>query len=71
MSDCGRDWGKQQGCDGCWTAIFEHLIAKPAEPILPRPEFCQDAAYVAYILDSRMASREALDAIGKKITGSA
>ena len=58
MSDCGRSWDKGQGCDGCWTAIFQHLITEPTAKILPRPEFCQDAAFVAYTLDSRLASKE-------------
>jgi hypothetical protein len=49
VSDCGRD---------CWAAIFSHLMYKPSEPLLPRPEFCQDAAFIAATLDIRL--REAL-----------
>lgn len=70
MSDCGRPWGMDVidgTCKGCWAAIFQHLITKPTEKILPRPEFCQDAAFIAYTLDSRLASQDALDAIGRKI----
>jgi hypothetical protein len=54
-------------CKGCWAAILHQLITEPAGPILPRPDFCQDAAFIAYTLDSRLASKEALDAIGRKI----
>jgi hypothetical protein len=46
-------------CKGCWAAIFQHLIEHPTDPILPRPEFCQDAAFIAYTLDSRLASKDA------------
>jgi hypothetical protein len=54
-------------CRGCWFAIFHHLILEPAGKILPRPDFCQDAAFIAYALDSRLASKEALDAIGNQV----
>lgn len=42
----------QPGCP-CWGQILSHLLAHPGTPILPRPEFCQDAAAVAFILDQR------------------
>jgi hypothetical protein len=71
MSDCGRPWGMDVvhgTCKGCWFAILHHLIMDPTGKILPKPEFCQDAAFIAFILDSRLASADALNAIGRKIT---
>ena len=55
MSDCDRDLD----CRGCWAAIFNHLMTQPG-PILPRREFCQDAAYVAWVLDERLATTRLL-----------
>jgi hypothetical protein len=45
----------QPGC-ACWGQILSHLLLHPSTPILPRPEFCQDAAAVAFILDRRLES---------------
>ena len=71
MTSCHRPWGMDvidATCKGCWADILQHLIMNPDEKILPRPNFCQDAAFIAFTLDSRLASKEALDAIGRKIT---
>lgn len=56
MTDCPRDWREGDGCAGCWAHIFHRLTVAPSAPILPRPEFCQDAAFVAYVLDYRLAT---------------
>jgi hypothetical protein len=41
-------------CKGCWASIFDRLVNAPTDPILPRPEFCQDAAFIAFMLDQRL-----------------
>lgn len=48
----------QPGCP-CWGQILSHLLLHPTTRILPRPEFCQDAAAVAFILDNRLAQIQA------------
>ncbi len=45
----------QPGC-ACWGQILSHVLLHPGTPILPRPEFCQDAAAVAWKLDDRLAT---------------
>ena len=54
MSDCPRDG--LDGCHNCWGQIFAHLASERGQetPILPRPEFCQDAAFTAWCLDGRL-----------------
>ena len=49
------NWNTPEGdCYGCWGSILHHLMTFPGEPILPRPDYCQDAAFVAYVLDQRL-----------------
>ena len=52
MSDCGREWDKDDTCNGCWAVIFQKTM-QGENPILPQPDFCQDAAWVAWVLDER------------------
>lgn len=51
MADCKRDWSEGEGCAGCWAEIVLHLILHPGDPILPKPNFCQDAGFVAFKID--------------------
>lgn len=53
MADCKRDWSEGEGCAGCWASIATHLMLTPNDRILPKPNFCQDAAFVAFVLDGR------------------
>ena len=62
MTNCTRNWGKAQlrdHCAGCWAAIFTCLVMKPDMLIMPQPEFCQDAAFVAATLDTRLVALRA------------
>jgi hypothetical protein len=54
VSDCSREWAAGDGCAGCWSRIFGHLVSVSPGSILPQPEFCQDAAYIAFVLDERL-----------------
>jgi len=51
---CQSSWAKTEFCNGCWNTIFSHLLIEPNKVILPQPDFCQDAAYIAFVLDERL-----------------
>lgn len=68
MADC--PWpSRPDPCNDCWAEIYYHIAGRHAtSPILPKPGFCQDAAFVAHMWDATQRDlKTAVEALGKRL----
>jgi len=62
--DCLRAGVKDGSCNNCVQRIVWSLMRK--DFVLPDPDLCQDAAYIAWVLDERL---KVCRAAGERIRG--